>query len=103
MWLTRHTSSDFKGLQSLRQRRGAGRAVFGSLGKTGHHHGLERWRNRLVGELRRGHRWMLQVLEDGLQGCIAFENEVAGEQVICDAAERVEIGAPVYGSVVRHR
>ena len=54
-------------------------------------------RNRQLRPLRRRYGFGLHVLEKHLHRRIGLEDELAGQQVVRDAAERVDIGSPIDG------
>ena len=59
------------------------------------HELVELARNRQLGALRRRHRRRLHVLQEHLHRRVGLEHELAGQQVVGDAAERVDVGAAV--------
>ena len=57
---------------------------------------LEVARDGQLGSLRGWHRLGVQVLQQHLHRRVCFEHELSGEQVVGDAAERIDDGAPIH-------
>ena len=59
------------------------------------HKVVELRRNRQLGPLRRRDRLRLHVLQQHLHRRVGLEDQLAGQQEVGDAAERVDVGAAI--------